>query len=167
MPSMDTRRSRRAATCMRPNRWPSTCPALRVQAAGRLATQKKLCYLVDYQMPTDPINMEVVQRIHAGGLGRLGHIDSVGFSPPWKEWPRRTAEDRLRCWLTAVALSGDVITENSIHVINAVNWVAGGRPVCAVGRGDLPAPSPRRLPRNLPGDLRVCRWHAGPTAASR
>ena len=28
--------------------------ALRVQAAGRLATQKKLCYLVDYQLPTDP-----------------------------------------------------------------------------------------------------------------
>ena len=28
--------------------------ALTVLAAGKLATQKKLCYLVDYQMATDP-----------------------------------------------------------------------------------------------------------------
>ena len=118
--------------------------ALRVQAAGRLATQKKLCYLVDYQLPTDPVNIEVVKRIHEGGLGRLVHIDSIGFSPPWAEPPVGNAEDRLRAmWLTAIALSGDVITENTIHSINAVLWVVGRRPVSAIGRTRVCRPNPR------------------------
>ncbi|MCX6897131.1 MAG: Gfo/Idh/MocA family oxidoreductase [Verrucomicrobia bacterium] len=117
--------------------------ALKVQAAARLATQKKLCYLVDYQMWTDPINIEVVKRIHEGGLGKLGHIDSVGFSNPWGEPPIKTAEDRLRWWLPTTALSGDVINELSIHSINAVLWVVGKRPVSAIGRTRVVRPNPR------------------------
>jgi myo-inositol 2-dehydrogenase/D-chiro-inositol 1-dehydrogenase len=110
--------------------------AMKVQAAGKLAAQKKLCYLVDYQMGTDPINIEVVKRVHAGGLGRLMHVDSIGFSPPWAEPVIRSEEDRLRegRWLSLIALSGDVITENTIHAINAVLWLVGRRPANAVGR---------------------------------
>ena len=122
--------------------------------------QKKLCYLVDYQMPTDPVNIEVVKRVHEGGLGRLMHIDSVGFSPPWAEPPVHSAEDRLRHgrWMSTIALSGDVITENTIHAINAVLWLVGRRPASAIGRTRVCRPaSPRRLPRGLPGDLRVRR----------
>ncbi len=110
--------------------------ALRVQAASKLATQKKLCYLVDYQMPTDPINIEVVKRVHEGGLGRLAHIDSIGFSPPWAEPRVSSVEDRLQHgrWLSTIALSGDVITENTIHSIDAVLWLVGRRPASAIGR---------------------------------
>jgi len=117
--------------------------ALKVQGSGKLATEKKLCYLVDYQMGTDPINIEVVKRIHAGGLGKLGHIDSLGFSPPWSEPPIQTAEDRLRWWHATKALSGDVITENTVHSINAVLWVVGRRPVSAVGRSRVCRANPR------------------------
>lgn len=119
--------------------------ALVVQAAGKLATQKKLCYLVDYQMPTDPINIEVVKRVHAGGLGRLAHIDSIGFSPPWAEPVVHSVEDRLRQgrWLSTIALSGDVITENTIHSIDAVLWLVGRRPVSAIGRSRVCRPNPR------------------------
>jgi len=117
--------------------------ALKVQGSGKLATEKKLCYLVDYQMWTDPINIEVVKRIHEGGLGKLGHIDSLGFSPPWGEPPIKTAEDRLRWWLATTALSGDVITENTVHSINAVLWVVGKRPVSAIGRTRVVRPNPR------------------------
>ena len=87
-------------------------------------------------MPTDPVNIEVVKRVHEGGLGRLAHIDSIGFSPPWGEPPVRTNEDRLRSghWTSTIALSGDVITENTIHSINAVLWLVGRRPVSAGGR---------------------------------
>ena len=122
--------------------------ALTVQAAGKLATQKKLCYLVDYQLPTDPINIEVVKRIHEGGVGQLAHIDSVGISPPWGEPPVKTIEDRLRRgrWLTTIALSGDVITENTVHSINAVLWVAGRRPQSAVARSRLLSAESARRP---------------------
>lgn len=119
--------------------------AMKVQAAGKLATQKRLCYLVDYQMGTDPINIEVVKRVHAGGLGRLMHMDSIGFSPPWAEPVVRSAEDRLRegRWLSTIALSGDVITENTIHAINAVLWLVGRRPASAVGRRRFGRKNPR------------------------
>lgn len=117
--------------------------AIKVQASGKLATDKKLCYLVDYQMATDPVNIEVVKRIHAGGLGKLGHIDSLGFSPPWGEPLIQTAEDRLRCWPATLALSGDVITENSVHSINAVLWIVGRRPVSAIGRARICRTNPR------------------------
>jgi len=108
--------------------------ALKVQGSGKFATQQKLCYLVDYQMWTDPINIEVVKRIHEGGLGKLCHIDSVGFAVPWSDPVLKTAEDRLRRWPPTTALSGDVINELSVHSINAVLWVVGKRPVNAIGR---------------------------------
>ena len=119
--------------------------AIAVQATGKLATQKRLCYLVDYQMATDPVNIEVVRRVHEGGIGRLMHIESSGISPPWSEPRVASAEDRLRagCWLTTTALSGDVIVENNIHTINAVLWLVGRRPVNAIGRGRVARKNPR------------------------
>jgi predicted dehydrogenase len=119
--------------------------ALLVQAAGKRATEKQLCFLVDYQLPTDPINIEVVKRVHEGGLGQLAHVDSVGFSPPWGEPPVATVEDRLRQgrWLSTIALSGDVITENTVHSINAVLWLVGRRPASAIGRALCRRQNPR------------------------
>ncbi len=119
--------------------------AMTVQAAGKLATQKKLCYLVDYQMPTDPVNIEVVRRVHEGGVGRLMHIESLGISPPWGEPEIRHPDDRLRSgrWLASVALSGDVLTENNIHTVNAVLWLVGRRPVRATGHSRVCRSNPR------------------------
>lgn len=118
--------------------------ALKVLAAGKAATQKKRCVLVDYQMPTDPIIREVVKRVHEGGLGRLAHLDSLGISPPWAEPAVGSLEERLRSrWLSLIALSGDVITENSIHIINALLWLVGKRPVRAIGRAKVCRPHPR------------------------
>ena len=121
--------------------------AIVVQAAGKLATQKNLCYLVDYQMATDPVNIEVVRRVHEGGIGRLMHIESSGISPPWSEPQVANTEDRLRSgrWLTTTALSGDVIVENNIHTINAVLWLVGRRPVNAIGRSRSPARTPATI----------------------
>jgi predicted dehydrogenase len=117
--------------------------ALKVQGSGKLATEKKLCYLVDYQMWTDPINIEVVKRIHEGGLGKMCHVDSVGFAVPWGDPVLKDAEDRLRHWPPTTALSGDVITELSVHSINAVLWVVGKRPQNAIGRTRVCRANPR------------------------
>ncbi len=119
--------------------------AIAVREAGKMATYKHLCYLVDYQMATDPVNIEVVRRVHEGGIGRLMHIESSGISPPWSEPPMASTEDRLRSgrWLSTIALSGDVIVENNIHIINAVLWLAGRRPVNAIGRARVGRKNPR------------------------
>ena len=44
---------------------------LQIEAAGKTATEKKRCFLVDYQMPTDPATIEVVKRLAAPGLGKI------------------------------------------------------------------------------------------------
>jgi myo-inositol 2-dehydrogenase/D-chiro-inositol 1-dehydrogenase len=123
--------------------------ALAVEAAGKLATSKKLVYLVDYQIPTDPVNLEVVKRIHGGALGKLMHIDSHGFSSAWPDPADRRTENLLHGgnWLTAIPLSGDFIVEYSVHTINAVLWAVGRRPVKATGQC-------RRCRPNAQGDGR-------------
>ena len=123
--------------------------ALKVQAAGKLATEKKLVHLVDYQIPTDPINQEVFTRIKEGGLGRLMHVDSHGFSGVWGDPADRTPENLLRNgnWLTAIGLSGDFIVEYCVHTIDAVLLAVGKRPVRAVGAA-------RRCRANAHGDGR-------------
>ena len=51
---------------------------LAIEAAGKQATEKKLCFHVDYQMPTDPVNIEIAQRIRDASWARLLAISTWG-----------------------------------------------------------------------------------------
>ena len=51
--------------------------AMRIPAAGTLATTNRRCFMVDYQMSTDPSNIEVVERGRAGALGPIALVQ------PW------------------------------------------------------------------------------------
>src|SRR5205085_8951172 len=42
-----------------------------VAASGRMATQKKLAFRVDFQTRAMPAYQEVLSRIHKGGIGKL------------------------------------------------------------------------------------------------
>lgn len=105
--------------------------------AGKLATQKKLVMLVDYQLPTDPAIIEIGQRIREGGMGTFSHIMSLGFA--WHAWPDpvmgKTIDCRFRdqIWLSDTALSGDTIVSYDIHLIDASVYLLGKRPVSACG----------------------------------
>ena len=120
---------------------------LAIGATGKLATQKKLSFLVDYQLPTDPAVIELAQRVR-GSHRQVVHIVSIGFG--WQGWPDPplgpTIESRLRgeIWLSDTALSGDTIVSYDIHIIDGVVSVLGKRPISACGMADLPAPSQRR-----------------------
>ncbi len=74
--------------------------ALRVLAAGQDARRRKQCFLIEYEMPTDPVNIDVVHRIHAGGLGEIAHLRSTGIAGGLKDPPQHRGEshgpDRLR-----------------------------------------------------------------------
>jgi len=109
---------------------------LAIQAAAQTATGKKLAFLVDYQMCTDPANIEVRRRILEEGLGRISQVSTIGIShghrdPPFKE----TIEDRLRelIWTNDIALGCNYIGNFGIHSIDAALWVLGRRPVTASG----------------------------------
>lgn len=109
---------------------------LAIEAAGRAASEKKRCFLVDYQLPTDPLNIEVVRRIQEGALGRLAWMSTQGFAGTYADPPKtKTIESRLQhlTWVNDVALGGDYIVNFDIHAIDAALWVAGSRPVAACG----------------------------------
>ncbi|MDD4871576.1 MAG: hypothetical protein PHR77_13550 [Kiritimatiellae bacterium] len=110
-----------------------------IEAAGKLATQKKLCFLIDYQMPTDPINIEIAKRIWDGGLGKLLAVTTLGAGgganvrkDPLKG---KTIESRLRdlIWCNDIPLGGDPIVNYDIHSIDAAVWIIRRRPTSAVG----------------------------------
>ena len=110
--------------------------ALAIEAAGKRAAEKKRCFLVDYQMPTDPVNIEVAKRIRGGGVGPLAQVVTTGICGGFGDPPRTaTLESRLRhlVWVNDVALGCDYIGNYDIHAIDAAVWVIGKRPVAAMG----------------------------------
>lgn len=107
-----------------------------IDAAAKRASQKNRCFFVDYQMPTDPINIEVRQRILDGGLGSLAYVQTYGYGSGFQDPPKTaTIEDRLKglIWVNDAALGGDYIVNYDIHAIDAALWVIGKNPVAASG----------------------------------
>ena len=105
--------------------------AKRVVDIGRRA-QGKLSLDVGFQIRDCPPFVELVNRIHNGAIGNIicgeayyltGYIDR----PPWPN--ASPAERRLRNWVRDRVLSGDIIVEQNIHVIDICNWVLQGHPL--------------------------------------
>lgn len=115
-----------------------------MQALAKKATQKKLCLLVDYQLPTDPANKEAKQRIGDGALGGLAHIYSGGTCGPLPDPPVGPTIENLfrRAWYSHVSLSGDLLLLYDIHIIDGVTWVIGKRAVAASGYSRIVRPDP-------------------------
>src|SRR5712671_5498375 len=111
--------------------------ALRVMEIGKRA-QGKLSLDVGFQIRDCPPFVELVRRIHGGALGNIvcgeahyltGYIDRPA-------WPNASPiEKRLRNWVYDRALSGDIIVEQNIHVIDICNWILKAHPVKASATG--------------------------------
>jgi predicted dehydrogenase len=105
--------------------------ALRVIEIGKRA-DGKLSFDVGFQIRDCPPFVELVRRIHAGALGTIvsgeayyltGYIDRPA-------WPSATPlERRLRNWVHDRTLSGDIIVEQNIHVMDICNWILQSHPL--------------------------------------
>ena len=118
---------------------------LRVGAAGKLATQKKQVFLVDYQIPTDPCNIVVREALRQGKAGPLARVMTVGISGGWNDPPRTVnLESRLEnsVWNNDIALIGGRGVAYDIHAIDAATWLLGARPVAAIGSSRIVRPDP-------------------------
>ncbi len=109
----------------------------RVLDAGRRA-EGRLSLEVGFQLRNAPPYVEQVKRIHAGALGQIasgeGHYFSSYIDRP--NWPGASADEwMLRNWVYYRVLSGDIIVEQNIHVIDMCNWILQGRPVRATATG--------------------------------
>ena len=122
--------------------------ALRVIEIGKRA-EGQVSLDVGFQIRDCPPFVELVRRIHAGALGKIvcgeahyfaGYIDRPA-------WPTASAtERRLRNWIYDRELSGDIIVEQNIHVIDICNWILNTHPLKAFAAGG-------RLGRPTDGDV--------------
>jgi len=126
--------------------------SLRILEAGKKAAQRQKCFFVDYQMPTDPVNLEVLKRLRADSFGPISQVATVGVSNGFSDPPRTaTLESRLQglIWVNDVALGGDNIGNYDIHAIDAALWVLGRRPVAATGGSRICRPNPHGDARDV------------------
>src|SRR5882762_3557812 len=111
--------------------------ALKVIEIGKGA-EGKLSLDVGFQISDCPQFVELVKRIHGGALGKVICGESHYFASYLDRpaWPDATpVERRLRNWVYDRALSGDIIVEQNIHVIDICNWVLKAHPLKASASG--------------------------------
>ncbi len=113
-----------------------------VEESGQKASDKGLCFLVDFQTRADRFYIEAIQRVHQGAIGTFAFGESTYHADvPWVgqiPYAREAAtnpESRLRAWGADQVLSGDIITEQNIHTIDVASWIMDQPPVCAFGTG--------------------------------
>jgi predicted dehydrogenase len=113
---------------------------------GRQAAAKNRCFLVDFQTRSNPFFMEAVERVHSGDIGDFVFGEAIYHAEcPFEKWYEAMHADpadpevRLRAWGLDRALSGDIITEQEIHVVDVASWIMDKPPLYAVGSGGLTA----------------------------
>jgi myo-inositol 2-dehydrogenase / D-chiro-inositol 1-dehydrogenase len=93
---------------------------------------------VGFQCRNAPPIAAAAERIQAGALGKIAVVSGVYYAPASTEKNRPGAsadEYRLRNWLWDRALSGDILVEQNIHIIDLCNWMVGAHPLKAMATG--------------------------------
>ncbi|HEY1767221.1 MAG TPA: Gfo/Idh/MocA family oxidoreductase [Terracidiphilus sp.] len=93
---------------------------------------------VGFQCRSAPPVAAIAEKIHAGALGKIGAVSAYYFAPASVEKPSTgpsADERRLRNWLWDRALSGDILVEQNIHIIDLCNWLLGAHPLKASATG--------------------------------
>jgi myo-inositol 2-dehydrogenase / D-chiro-inositol 1-dehydrogenase len=111
--------------------------ALKVMEIGKRA-DTKLSLDVGFQIRDCPPFVELVNRIHNGALGNIicGEAHYLAGYIERPAWPNASPlERRLRNWVYDRALSGDIIVEQNIHVIDICNWILKDHPMKASATG--------------------------------
>jgi len=110
-----------------------------VLESGHLARQKKLSFWVDFQSRARDAYKETVERVRRGDIGKPAFAQVLYYAGrPWRDrgTPSMDPEQRrILNWFGDRTLSGDIIVEQNIHVIDIANWLLGSRPLKAHGTG--------------------------------
>jgi predicted dehydrogenase len=93
---------------------------------------------VGFQCRNAPPIAAIAEKIKAGALGKIGAV-TANYNAPASTEKTRAGESadeyRLRNWLWDRALSGDILVEQNIHIIDLCNWILGARPLKATATG--------------------------------
>ena len=98
----------------------------------------KISLAVGFQIRKASAYVGLVERVHNGQMGKpiTGLINYFASALKRPDTPGASPEERrLRNWVWDRVLSGDIIVEQNIHVIDVTNWVLDGHPVSACASG--------------------------------
>src|SRR5450631_2116874 len=93
---------------------------------------------VGFQCRNAPPIAAIAERVKAGALGKIATATGNYNAPASTEKKREgesADEYRLRNWLWDRALSGDILVEQNIHIIDLCNWIVGAHPLRAAATG--------------------------------
>jgi len=93
---------------------------------------------VGFQCRSAPPIAAIAQKIQAGALGQIAVVTGNYNAPASTEKPCPGAspdEYRLRNWLWDRVLSGDILVEQNIHIIDLCNWMLAAAPLKAAATG--------------------------------
>jgi myo-inositol 2-dehydrogenase / D-chiro-inositol 1-dehydrogenase len=93
---------------------------------------------VGFQCRSAPPFAAISEKIRAGTLGKIASITANYFAPASLEKvvPGASADEhRLRNWLWDRALSGDILVEQNIHIVDLANWMLNAHPLKATATG--------------------------------
>ena len=93
---------------------------------------------VGFQCRNAPPIAAIAERIKAGALGKIAAVTGYYYASASNE--KKSAgpsadEARLRNWLWDRALSGDILVEQNIHIIDLCNWLLAAHPLKATASG--------------------------------
>jgi predicted dehydrogenase len=93
---------------------------------------------VGFQCRNAPPIAAIAERIRAGALGKIAAVTGYYYASASNE--KKSAgpsadEARLRNWLWDRALSGDILVEQNIHIIDLCNWLLAAHPLKATASG--------------------------------
>ncbi len=114
-----------------------TAGAHQVLQAGKKGNGK-ISAMVGFQTRFQQDMQEGIKKVHDGAIGEIvcgqAHYHSGWLSPRHKQG-MPPMEKRIRNWVFDIVLSGDILVEQNIHVLDACNWIMGTHPVKAYGTG--------------------------------
>jgi myo-inositol 2-dehydrogenase / D-chiro-inositol 1-dehydrogenase len=93
---------------------------------------------VGFQCRNAPPIAALAEKIKGGALGKIATV-SGNYNAPASTEKKREGEGpdeyRLRNWLWDRVLSGDILVEQNIHIIDLANWMLGAHPLKATATG--------------------------------
>jgi myo-inositol 2-dehydrogenase / D-chiro-inositol 1-dehydrogenase len=113
---------------------------MQAQHALEIAKRVKPNQSVDvgFQCRMAPPIAALDEKIKAGAIGKIVTV-SGNYNAPASTEKKREGEGpdeyRLRNWLWDRAISGDILVEQNIHIIDLCNWMLGAHPLKATATG--------------------------------
>ena len=110
------------------------------------AADRKINITFGFQRRYGQVYLKAKQLADSGAIGpiHMGFARFIKSGAAWNESeklpPPKTETEKIVGWHGWKDLSGDLIVENNVHLIDVLNWFLGGRPLSAIGAGGSTTP---------------------------